>query len=528
MIAFPLLTLLLLIVFRGVVAASIPLLIGVLSIIGSFFVLRVMSIFTDTSLFALNITTGLSLGLAVDYALLMISRYREELDRHGATREAHRITVMTAGRAALFSGGTVAIAIVSLVFMPQRFLYSIGAAGAAVGIMAALTTLFVVPSILSLTGERINALAIRKGPAVSDTSGGWYRLAHGVMRRPVLVAVLSCTLLLGLASPLLFTTLTGPSAEAVAPGLPSHDPDEYVGAHYPRALTEAVAVTVEGTATPRELRKLSGEIAAVPDVTDPMPFVTAPGGELHFANFSLAGKALTADSQDAVKQIRDLPMPAGDKVLVSGNTARFIDLKQSLLDHAPLIAAVVIVSMFVILFLLTGSVLLPIKTLLMNTLTLAATLGVLDLVFEQGGGGPIRDLIDYTGPSAIEVVSLVFLFAVLFGLATDYAVLVMARIKEAYDSGLTNEEAVAHGIARTGRVITAAAVMIAVVFLAFAVSPIFFMKEMAVGMAVGVLLDATVVRALLVPALMRLLGQWNWWAPKPLRWLHWRLGVNEA
>jgi RND superfamily putative drug exporter len=524
MIAFPLLALLLLLVFRGVIAASIPLLIGVLSIIGSFLVLRVMSEFVDTSLFALNIATGLSLGLAVDYALLMISRYREELERHGPTREAHRTTVMTAGRAAVFSGVTVAIALAALVVMPQRFLYSIGVAGAAVGILTAVMTLFVVPSILSLTGEKINALAIRRGPAVSDESGGWYRLAHGVMRRPILVALTSSLLLLATASPLLYTTLTGPSAEAVAPGLPSYDPNQYVEDHYPRAFTEAVSVTIEGPASPPRLEKLSTRIGSIEGMAGPAPFEQATP-ELHYANFSLDGKALSARAQDAVRDIRALPLPPGEEVLVSGNTARFLDLKQSLLDHTPIVAGIVALSMFLILFLLTGSVLLPIKTLIMNALTLAATLGILALVF---GEGFLSGLVDYTGPEAIEVVSLVFLFAVLFGLATDYAVLVMARIKEAYDTGMSNEEAVAHGIARTGRVITAAAVMIAVVFLAFAVSPIFFMKQIAVGMAVGVLLDATIVRALLVPALMRLFGSWNWWAPKPLRWLHWRFGFNES
>ena len=216
-----------------------------------------------------------------------------------------------------------------------------------------------------------------------------------------------------------------------------------------------------------------------------------------------------------MQAIRDLdrrraPRPS----LVSGNTAGFIDQKQSLLDHAPLVVGIIALTTLILLFLLTGSVLLPMKTLLMNALTLGATLGILVLAFQDGWlDGPL----DYTGPAAIEVTSLVFLFAVIFGLATDYAVLVMARIKEQHDLGDSNEEAVAIGIARTGRVITAAALMIAVVFLAFGVSSVFFVKQIAVGMAVGVMLDATIVRALLVPSLMRLLGEWNWWAPAPLR-----------
>jgi RND superfamily putative drug exporter len=212
-------------------------------------------------------------------------------------------------------------------------------------------------------------------------------------------------------------------------------------------------------------------------------------------------------------------------VLVSGNTARFIDQKESIVDHLPLVVGIVAVTTLILLFLLTGSVLLPIKTLLMNTLTLGATLGVLVLAFQEGW---LNGLFGYTGPAAVEVTSLVFLFAIVFGLATDYVVLVMARIKELHDAGYSNEEAVATGIGRTGRVISAAALAIAVVFLAFGVSSVFFMKQIALGVAFGVLLDATVVRALLVPSLMRLFGEWNWWAPGLLRRLEVRYGFHEA
>jgi uncharacterized membrane protein YdfJ with MMPL/SSD domain len=522
LIAFPILALLLLIVFRGVIAAAIPLLIGVLGIVLTFAVLRVMSELVDTSLFALNIATGLSLGLAVDYSLLMVSRYREELERVGATAEAHRRTVMTAGRAALFSGGTVAVALVGLVLMPQRFLYSLGVAGATVGILSAVLALLVVPSILALAGSRINSLSIRRGPSVSDESRGWYRLARGVMARPVATLLASSALLLAAAAPLLATTLTGPSAEAVPPTLSPYDANSYVEEHYGRGLTEAVTVTVRGTPGPGELNQLSSRISGIDGVEAGGPFTPA-GRNLAYANFTLSERAVSSRSQDAVGEIRDLSGPG--ELLVSGNTAGFLDQKSSLVDHAPLVLALVALAMFCLLFLLTGSLILPIKTLLMNVLTLAATLGLLVLAFQEGW---LDGIVGYEGPAAIEVISLVFLFAVIFGLATDYAVLVLARIKEARDAGASNEDAVAHGIARTGRVITAAAVMIAVVFLAFMVSPVFFMKQIAFGMALGVLIDATVVRAFLVPSLMRLFGEWNWWAPKPLRRLYWRLRLNEA
>jgi uncharacterized membrane protein YdfJ with MMPL/SSD domain len=525
LIAFPALALLLLLVFRGVVAAAVPLLLGVLSIIGTLFVLRLMSMFVGTSLFALNIATALSLGLAVDYGLLMVSRYREEIDRGVPPEEAQRITVLTAGRTALFSGVTVAGAMATLILMPQRFLYSVGAAGAAVGILSAVSALFVVPALLSLLGPRINALSIRRpAKSVSDASDGWMRLARGVMRRPIPVALATMGLLLALAGPLTGTVLTGPSGQAVSSGLPSYDATTYVPAHYPRDVTEAVTVAVHGATTPAALRALRRQALAVPGVVRGTAFAR-PGATVAYMNIALSAPALDGSAQDAVKAIRALRPPPGAEILVSGTTARFVDQEQSLLHNAPVVIVAISIIIFVLMFLLTGSVVIPIKTLLMNALTLSATLGALVLAFQHGWlTGPLQ----YEGPAAIEVSSLVFLFAVTFALATDYAVLVIARIKEQHDLGLSNEDAVAIGIARTGRIISAAAVMIAVVFSAFAVSPIFFMKEIAVGMTFAVLIDATIVRGLLVPSLMRLLGERNWWAPKPLRVLHRRYGISEG
>jgi uncharacterized membrane protein YdfJ with MMPL/SSD domain len=524
LIAFPVLALFLLFVFRGVVAAGIPLLIGGISIVGTLLVLRIMSGFVDTSVFALNVATGLSLGLAVDYALLMVSRYREELGRDGASREAHRRTVTTAGRTALLSGMTVAAAMAALVFMPQRFLYSMAVAGASVAVLSSVIAILVVPSLLALLGTRIDALSLRRGAAVSDTSDGWYRLARGVMRRPVAVALASSALLLAAAAPLLWTTLTGPSAEAVPPGKPSYDAYRYLEAHYPRDVTEAVTVTVDGRAGDAQLAAFQQRIEGVGDVVRGAPFTRTPGN-VAYANFALSQPALSGPSQDAVREIRGLEPPGAAAVLVSGNSARFIDQKQSLIEHAPLVVAIIALTTVLVLFLLTGSVLLPLKTLVMNSLTLGATLGILVLAFQDGLlDGPLG----YAGPAAIEVTSLVFLFAVIFGLATDYAVLVMARIKERHDLGDSNEEAVAVGIGRTGRVITAAAVAIAIVFLAFGVSSVFFVKQIAIGMACGVMIDATIVRALLVPSLMRLFGEWNWWAPAPLKRIYLKLGFSEG
>ena len=523
LIAFPILAILLLLVFRSAVAAALPLLIGVLSILGTLFALRIMSSVVGTSLFALNIGTALSLGLAVDYALLLVSRHREETAKVGFTREAHTAMMATAGRTALFSGLTVAGAMAALMVMPQRFLYSVGAAGAMVGVLSAVMAIFVAPSLLAVLGPRIDAFSIRRGPAVSDTSTRWLTLARGVMKRPVLVAVVTIAAILALASPLFATHLTGPSAEAVPPGQQSYEVNKYLTANYPREIVEGVSLTVRGSTSDSALQDLRSRIAAVPGVKDLGPFQRART-DVAFTTASLDGPALSGSSQQAVRDIRALADPPGGQLLVAGNTAGFLDEKSSLVTNAPLAVGLIVLLTVILLFLLTGSVLLPLKTLLMNTMTLAAALGILVIVFEKKF---LVGLLDYPGPYSVEVTSLVFLFAVTFALATDYAVLVIARIKELRDLGMSNEDAVAHGVARTGRIISAAALMIAVVFAAFAVSPVFFMKQIAVGMSLAVIIDATVVRALLVPSLMRLLGEANWWAPTPLRRLHRRFGVSH-
>jgi uncharacterized membrane protein YdfJ with MMPL/SSD domain len=525
LIAFPLLALLLLIVFRGFVAASIPLLLGMVSVAGTFLVLRVMSEFVDTSVFALNITTAMGLGLAVDYGLLMVTRYREELERNGPSRESHRRLVESAGRTVIFSGLTVAAAMAALTLLPQRFLYSLGAGGAIVSIFAALGALLLVPALLALLGERVNALSLRRGPALSDESGGWYRLAHGVMRHPVAVAISTSALLLFLAVPVLGVNLTIPGTDNVPEGEPSREVVVTVNRDYPTTLGTPVPVVVDGRASNAELRRLSRRIGAIEGIAGPAPFRRA-APDLAVANFGLtaiADDSLSDESQDAVRSIRALNGPA--PLLVSGYTAEFLDLKTSLGQNLPLVIGVIALTTLILLFMLTGSVVLPLKTLLMNLLTLAGTLGVIVAAFQWGLlDGPLG----YSGPEGMETSTLVLMFAVIFGLSTDYAVLVLARIKELHDSGLPNEEAVARGIARTGRVITAAGLCLAAVFLAFTTSSIFFMKEAGLGYAAAVLIDTTLVRALLVPALMRLFGDWNWWAPAPLQRFQQRYGFSEV
>jgi RND superfamily putative drug exporter len=519
LIAFPLLALLLLLVFRGLIAASLPLVIGAIAVVGTFLALRVLSEFTDVSIFALNIATALGLGLAVDYGLLLVSRYREELERSGPGWEAHLRTVETAGRAVFFSGLTVAAAVASMIVLPQRFLYSMGAGAASVALLAAAAALLATPALLALLGERVNSLSLRRSAPAKPGTGRWYRLARGVMRRPLPVAVGVTVLLLVVASPLTRAALTQPGNDALPEGRDARTVTDTIRSDFTPNLDAPISVTVPesaASAVRSRIDRLEGVLATAAPVG-------LPDGQT-LIQATTAADSLSPESQDTAEEIRAISRSATGASLVGGRSAEFVDFKQSLLDHAPLVAGLILATTTLLLFLMTGSLILPVKTLVLNVLSIAAALGIVVVVFQDGVGA---GLFGYSGPSAIEIALLVVLAATTFGLATDYAVLVLARIKEYHDQGLDNESAVALGIERTGRVITAAALLLAVVFLAFTTGSIFFMKQVGLGQAVAVAIDASIVRALLVPALMRLLGDWNWWAPWPLRWLHERLGLAE-
>jgi uncharacterized membrane protein YdfJ with MMPL/SSD domain len=517
LVAFPLVAILLVIVFRGLVAALLPLAIGGIAVAGTFLVLRLMSDVTDVSIFALNITTALGLGLAVDYGLLLTSRYREELERAGPGFEAHQRTVATAGRAVFFSGLTVSAALASLLILPQRFLYSMGAGGAAVALLAAAAALLATPAMLALLGERVNALAIRGGGVAREGSGRWYRLAQAVMRHPAPVALGAAAVLLAAAAPLVGVRLTQPGSDAIPRDKDSRQVTETLRTDYMPNLESPITIVLpeSGDGVARRLARVDGLRA----VTPPRPL--RGGGSLVQA--LPAAPPLSERAQDAVAEVRRVA--ARSDGLVGGQTSEFADFKRSLAHHAPAVIALIVVTTTAILFLMTGSLVLPLKTLVMNVLSIAAAFGLMVLAFQDDLLGWV---FAYDGPSALETSLLVVIGATTFGLATDYAVLVLARIKEYRDRGLDDEHAVALGIERTGRVITAAAALLALVFLAFGTSQVFFMKQVAFGQSVAVIIDASIVRALLVPALMRMLGRWNWWAPQPLRRLHDRLGLAES
>jgi uncharacterized membrane protein YdfJ with MMPL/SSD domain len=529
MLAFPLLFLLSLLFFRSLVASVLPLMIGGLAIVGTFLILRVASEFASISIFALNLTTALGLGLAIDYSLFIVSRYREEIAKDGPGLPAMRRVLATSGRTVFFSSLTVAAALASLLVFPQRFLYSMGLGGSLVALFAALISLTVLPAVLTLLGNRVNAGAPKflqrraEADARPAQAGFWYRLSRFVMRRPLPVATLSAAFLILLGLPFFGIKFNTVDPTVLPESASARQAYDAVSEQFPPYHETPIWIDVEG-GTPTSTAKLAASVRQVPGVAQVLPPQPLGNGVTALQAIS-ANPFASSASEATVRGIRDLPEPAGTRVLVSGATADFVDFQSSLTSHLPYALGIIILATLVILFLMTGSVVLPIKSLIMNFLNLSAVFGLLVLIFQDGR---LEGFLDYTSPGAIEQTMPILLFAVAFGLSTDYAVFLLSRIKEARDNGASNSESVAIGLERTGRIVTAAALLFAVAMGAFATSQIIFIKENGVGTALAVLLDATIIRALLVPSLMELLGEWNWWAPAPLRRLHERWGIREG
>ena len=529
MLAFPLLFLLSLIFFRSLVAAALPLLVGGLAIVGTFLALRIAAEAGSVSIFALNLTTGLGLGLAIDYSLFIVSRYREEIAVDGPGLPAMRRTLGTAGRTVLFSSLTVAAAMASLLVFPQRFLYSMGLGGAIVAVLAAAVALIVLPAVLALLGNRVNSLAPsflqRRADADARpaTSGFWYRLSKSVQRRPGRIAIAATVLMLTLGIPFYGIEFTSVDAQVLPQDRSARQVDDVLRSEFPPFRDTPIQVLVKG-AEAEDVANVSAQIAALDGIDrlfQPRPFENGD----HLLTAVSATPFISESSRDTVNQIRDLDPPPGTSLQVTGAAADFVDFQGSLVDHLPIAVAIVLLATLAILFLMTGSVVLPIKALLMNVLNLSAVFGILVFIFQDGR---LEGLLAYTSQGAIEQTMPVLLFALAFGLSTDYAVFLLSRIKEARDNGASDSESVAVGLERTGRIVTAAALLFAIAIGAFATSEIIFIKQNGLGTALAVLLDATIIRALLVPSLMELLGEWNWWAPRPLRRLHRRFGLSEG
>jgi uncharacterized membrane protein YdfJ with MMPL/SSD domain len=522
--AFPLVFLLSLLFFRGLVAALLPLLVGALAIVGTFLMLRVTSELTSISIFALNVATGLGLGLAIDYSLFIVSRYREEIARTGTGFEAMRRTLATAGRTVLFSSLTVAGALASLLVFPQRFLYSMGIGGVLVALIAAAVALVVLPAVLTLLGRRVNALAPRflarraHRDARPAQDGFWYRLARIVTRAPGRVAATAAALLIALGLPFLGVKFTSVDAQVLPATASARHADDILRADFPPYRDSPVTLAVHGSAG--EAARIAAAAADVPGAAA----VGAPqelGGGMYAVDVISSASPLDERSQELVRGLRALD----SDVLVTGTTAHYIDLQRSLGDRLPLALAIVAVLTIAVLFAMTGSLILPVKQLALNALGLVAMFGILVAIFQDGR---FEGVLGYTSQGGLEATQLLLLFAVVFGLSTDYGVFLLSRIKEARDAGYSDSEAVAVGIERTGRIVTAAALLFCVAFGAFITSQIIITKELGLGTSAAVLIDATIIRALLVPSLMQVLGRWNWWAPGALTRLHARFTLGEA
>ena len=501
-LAFPILLLLALWVFRSVVAALLPLVCGALTILGALLLLRAVNLALPVASYALNIVTGAGLGLGIDYSLLLVSRFREELERGdpgAGPAAAVRATLASAGRTVAFSSITVGAAIATLAVFPLGYLRSLGIAGGLVGPLAGLIALTVLPALFVLLGPRVNALSLRRRRRAG--AGGWYRLAHALMRRPLPAAVAATALLLTIGAPFLSIRFTGVDASVLPAGASSRVVDEAVRGELAAAAVLPAYAVVPGTAA--DAAAYAAAAARLPDAQQVLP--PRRLGPATWLVRAASGKPfLDAASERLVRGLRAIPGAS----LVGGSSAQFVDQKRSLSSHLPLAIGLICAVTLALLFAATRSLVLPLKALALNALTLAAALGVLVFVFQEGR---LEGLLDYRSQGAIELTQPVLLFAIAFGLSTDYGIFLLTRIKEARDAGLENREAVAVGLERTGRIVTAAALLFCIAVGAFATSRVIVVKELGVGIAVAVLLDATIVRALLVPSLMAILGRWNWW-----------------
>jgi uncharacterized membrane protein YdfJ with MMPL/SSD domain len=529
--AIPILLLLSFWVFRGLIAATLPLLVGGFAIVLTLLLLRVIDQFLGLSIFAVNLVTGVGLGLGIDYSLIVLSRYREELARGLDTRAAIGRTMQTAGRTVLYSSLTVAGALASMLVFPLRFLYSMGIGGGLVALSAGAVSLLVLPAVLVALGPRIDSLApawLQRSSARAahaDAEGGWGRFARGVMRRPGAVALATSVVLLAVAAPALRLALIPADAHVLPAGAQPRVVAETLTHKFAvdgsQAFTLVAHAPANGGSTvaalARRAQAVAGSQAAV--VGGGPRYLGRDTWQLEMQPRGTDGAPA---NQALVRRLRTLePAPA---LLVGGATAWFVDQKASVSAHTPLALLILALVTGGFLFLMTGSLVLPVVALVMNLLTVAVGAGLLVLVFQDGH---LSSLLGFSPIGGLEESDLVLLFILAFALSTDYGVMLFARIKEAHDTGLPTREAVAYGLERTGRLVTAAALLFCVAIGAFVTSDIFFIKELGFGAALAVAIDATVVRALLVPALMGRLGERTWWAPRPLRRLHARIGLRE-
>ncbi len=540
-IAIPVTLVLLILAFGSLVAALLPLAIGLVAIAGTFAELNVLGHLTDVSTYAVNLTTALGLGLGIDYALLIVNRFREELASHGDVDAAVRRTLQTAGRTVVFSSGTVAVALAAMVIFPVYFLRSFAYAGIGVVLIAMATSLITLPALLGALGHRVNAGRIRRGRpvrAASEESSFWRRATTVVMRRPLLIGLPVVAVLLLVSSPFLHISFGTPDDRVLPASLPSRQVGDELRAGFAGNATSAVYAVVSGPTTPDELRSYAASVSRLPGVSSVQDgegtwhagLVTAApsdrfaNGDLHYLIAAGPVDSASPQAQRLVQDARGLPAPGSSAVFVGGSPAQLVDAKTAIGSRLPYAITWIALTTLVLLFLFTGSVLLPVKALALNALTMGAVFGVIVWVFQDGH---FSSLLRFT-PGPINTSMPVLLFCIAFGLSMDYEVFLLSRIKELRDHGASNAEAVVGGLARTGRIITTAAALLAVTFFAFVTSKVSFLQLFGLGTGLAIVIDATVIRGVLVPAVMAVAREATWWAPRPLRRLHERFGLAEA
>lgn len=526
LVSLPLLLLFLVIIFGGLVAASMPLLLAILAILGSLTVLHALALVTDISVFAVNVATILGLGLAIDYGLFIVSRFREELARRGSVAEALPVTVATAGRTVAFSGVAVLIAFCGLLFFPQAIMRSIGLGGIAVVLFDMVAALVVLPAILAVVGHRINALHIpgfRRRRSRESETGGWHRLAQIVMRRPVVSLVLVTMVLGAFGAPLLGLKPGITDQRYLPPDDDTRVVAEMMDADFPGG-TGTIDVVVTGEVSDDALDGYAERLDSLEDAAQVDVRGLATGDVAHLGVY-FTGEIDDAETTALVAQVRDTTLPSGaDEVLVGGMAAASVDNLDAILDALPWTILVVVFATLVFLFMAFGSVILPIKAVLMGVLSLAASLGVVVWGFQEGA---LATLLGFDAVGTTDPTYLVIIVVAAFGLAMDYELFLLSRVREEYLATGDNTQSVAVGLQRTGHIITSAALLLVIVLASMGTSAIVFLKIMGIGLAAAIIIDATLVRAILVPAAMRLMGRANWWLPGWLRWLHDRIGVTE-
>ena len=545
LIAIPLTLILLLFVFRSLVAALLPLFVGVIAIFGTLLSLFLIGSATDVSIYAVNLTTALGLGLAIDYSLFIVSRFREELHAGRTVEESVVRTVQTAGKTVLISALTVAVSLSALLVFPLYFLRSFAYAGVAVVLLALVGSIVSLPALLAVLGPRVDAIRVgRRRAARAEHDGAWHRIATLVMRRPIPIAATVVVFLVLLGAPFLRANFGVPDDRVLPTSAGSRQAAEILRAEFSGNAAESFGVVADGVGGDRldDIAQAAAALSALDGVDrvdsaagtfvrgqfaasgpNDAAFLATDGATISWMSVVPDFPVVSPEGERLVKDIRNLALPF--EVGVEGQAAGLVDSKSAIGGALPWAIAIIVIATFVLLFMMAGSLLVPVKALILNLLSLTATFGAMVWIFQDGN---LSELLGFTATGTLDISMPILMFCIAFGLSMDYEVFLLSRIKEEYDRVGDNDAAVALGLERTGSIITAAALLLSITFFAFGTSGVSFIKMFGIGLGLAVLMDATVVRAFLVPAFMRLAGDANWWAPAPLRRFHDRYGLKEG